>query len=74
MTCRERERKREREGGRKKRGGRPTGGNPWGLLQGWNQIHRVSKNEMPPYPTIAFQPPFLRGDYGELRKKEREES
>lgn len=28
-------------------------GNPWGLLQGWNQIHRVSKNETPPYRVLS---------------------
>lgn len=27
--------------------------NPWGLLQGWNQIHRVSKNETPPHRSFT---------------------
>lgn len=67
MTCRERERKRGEV--------RPTGGNPWGLLQGWNQIHRVSKNEMPPY-CVPCQPPFRREDgimvsYRRKKKKSR---
>ncbi|KAL2733418.1 hypothetical protein V1477_014386 [Vespula maculifrons] len=44
------------------------GGNPWGLLQGWNQIHRVSKNETPPYSVLS-QPSTFCGKLGGTRSR-----
>lgn len=50
--------------------------NPWGLLQGWNQIHRVSKNETHPLmlPTILIFLFFILFSFSQPQMLEKQSS